>query len=193
MKLLDKRTVVHRDIKLVALCTLCFFLGGVAVRVGNHLEIKANEPTWVEQQATLHLDPFKGSCLGEGCEIKKGDAGLDIAPEVTRAIEIKEFQLSDRALDHVAKRPETARKISEKFGEYGQYAIELYSRESGLNHLAVNPSSKAGGIVQALPFSKTGCSLEDLDCQLEWGKKYIEQRYGNAQKALQFHDLRNWY
>lgn len=104
-----------------------------------------------------------------------------------------QYQLSDRALDHVAMRYETSVKIKEKFGEYGQEAIELYSRESGLNHKAVNPSSGACGLVQALPCSKMGCELEDLDCQLEWGYKYIKNRYGNAKKALEFHDQNNWY
>ena len=104
-----------------------------------------------------------------------------------------EYQISDRALDHVAKNFETSQKISEKFGKYGQYAIELYSRESGLNQEAINPSSGACGLVQSLPCSKMECELEDLDCQLEWGYKYIKNRYGNAKEALNFHDEHNWY
>ena len=193
MKLTDRRTIVHRDIKLVALCTACLFIGGISVRLGDHLEAKASEPKWVEQQLTIHLDPFVGSCQGEGCEVKQGDSGLEVSQEATKAPVKKEFQLSNKALSCVAKHYETAQKISSKFGEYRQYALELFSRESCLDSHAINPSSGACGIVQSYPCSKMGCTLDDVDCQVEWGFNYVQKRYVNAQKALEFHNEHNWY
>jgi hypothetical protein len=93
----------------------------------------------------------------------------------------------------VAKRPEVAQKISETFGEYGQEAIELFSKESCLNPQAINKTSGACGICQSYPCEKMGCSLDDVDCQIEWSYKYIANRYGNAENSLNFHLANNWY
>jgi len=89
--------------------------------------------------------------------------------------------------------PDVVEKIKMYFGKEWIHATELYCRESSLNYLAINPSSGACGLVQALPCAKTGCDLNDLDCQLRWGKKYIENRYGTAENAVKFHDNNNWY
>ena len=91
------------------------------------------------------------------------------------------------------KHPETVERIKMYFGSEWIHATELYCRESSLDHTAVNPKSGACGLVQALPCSKLGCSLDDLDCQLKWGSKYIENRYGTAEEAVLFHDKNNWY
>ena len=69
----------------------------------------------------------------------------------------------------------------------------LINKESGFNPYAWNKSSGAGGLFQALPFSKTGCELSDVDCQIKWGIGYISARYGNPTAALNFHYLHNWY
>jgi hypothetical protein len=119
-----------------------------------------------------------------------------VIPEVHAAEpEIKKirYQVSDRTLDCVSNYPGTAKKIAEKFGEYSDYAMELYCRESSFNHKAINPTSGACGLTQSLPCAKMGCDLDDIDCQLAWGYNYINKRYGNAQKAIEFHDQNNWY
>lgn len=71
----------------------------------------------------------------------------------------------------------------------------LIKRESGWRVDAVNSESGAGGIPQALPFSKTGCGMteKDLECQLQWMIGYINQRYGNPVLALEFHNTNGWY
>ena len=89
--------------------------------------------------------------------------------------------------------PDTVEKIKMYFGNDYLDAVELYCRESSLNHMAVNPSSGACGLVQALPCAKMGCELWDLDCQLKWGREYINQRYGDAATAVEFHDRMDWY
>lgn len=48
-------------------------------------------------------------------------------------------------------------------------------------------------IVQALPCSKMNCKLDDIDCQLDWQKDYISERYGTIAKALEFWDVNGWY
>lgn len=74
---------------------------------------------------------------------------------------------------------------------------ELWSRESGWNHLAENPSSGAYGIPQALPGSKMATAGGDWASnpatQIKWGLGYIAGRYGSPCEALWFHDANGWY
>jgi len=73
-------------------------------------------------------------------------------------------------------------------------AIKLLERESHCSPTAWNPSG-AGGIPQALPFSKTGCvlSVSGAVCQLRWMWQYVQGRYGSWEAALS-HSLRySWY
>ena len=78
-------------------------------------------------------------------------------------------------------------------------ARELIQRESGCNPRALNPSSGACGISQALPCSKMGAVNPDGTSavspvnQLVWMNNYILQRYGSWDKALEWHDQYNWY
>lgn len=101
--------------------------------------------------------------------------------------------LSAKAQGCVENYPEVAEKLKTAFGPEASTAIELVCRESSLNPKAVNKSSGAAGLFQAYPASKLGCELSDVDCQIEWGKNYIKQRYGTAEAALLFHDKKGWY
>ena len=65
-------------------------------------------------------------------------------------------------------------------------ALQLIKNESGCNPGAVNPSSGACGIPQALPCSKLPCSLSDPVCQLRWMDAYVKERYNNWEGALSF-------
>lgn len=62
----------------------------------------------------------------------------------------------------------------------------LIMNESGCRPNAVNPSSGACGIAQALPCSKMPCTLEDPVCQLRWMDQYIKSRYTTWENALSF-------
>jgi len=85
-------------------------------------------------------------------------------------------------------------KAAKAFGEEHVQAFEnLINKESHFNPQAINPSSGACGIFQALPCSKLPCQLEDVDCQADWGVKYIASRYGNPTEAWNFHQKKGWY
>ena len=86
--------------------------------------------------------------------------------------------------------------------EYSSYDIDqmnclinLWNKESGWNPNAVNRSSGACGIPQALPCSKIANSEGDnsWQSQIRWGIKYINARYGNACNAWQHFQEKNWY
>lgn len=70
---------------------------------------------------------------------------------------------------------------------------ELIQRESTWNPYAINSSSGACGLGQALPCSKMDCEKWDYECQIRWMANYIENRYSNPTNALSFHDEKNWY
>lgn len=72
-------------------------------------------------------------------------------------------------------------------------AYALIMKESGCNPAVFNPSSGAGGIPQALPFSKMGCTTSDPVCQIRWMIGYVNARYGGFPQALAFQISHNWY
>lgn len=84
------------------------------------------------------------------------------------------------------------------FGPEQWPALEaLWTRESGWNHLAANPSSGAYGIPQSLPGSKMAAAGADWATnpatQIRWGLGYIRDRYGTPAAALAHSDRVGWY
>jgi len=70
---------------------------------------------------------------------------------------------------------------------------ELVFRESGWRTDAVNRSSGACGLAQALPCSKIVGDWQDPEVSLEWMHSYIHDRYGSTCNALNFQIRMNWY
>jgi hypothetical protein len=75
--------------------------------------------------------------------------------------------------------------------------IALWSRESGWRVNALNKSSCAYGIPQALPGSKMSAAgadwLTNPATQITWGLNYIQGRYGDPLSALAHSDANHWY
>ncbi|WP_371515990.1 lytic transglycosylase domain-containing protein [Kitasatospora sp. NBC_01300] len=73
----------------------------------------------------------------------------------------------------------------------------IVSRESSWNHLAVNASSGAYGLVQALPGSKMASAGSDWRTnpatQIKWGLDYMNTRYGSPCAAWSFWQNHHWY
>ena len=69
----------------------------------------------------------------------------------------------------------------------------IYQKESGCNTAAINKSSGACGIGQALPCSKLPCSLSDFACQDAWFSNYAIQRYGSWANARAFWERNHWW
>lgn len=74
---------------------------------------------------------------------------------------------------------------------------ELWTRESGWNVYAENPSSGAYGIPQALPGDKMASAgsdwQTDADVQVRWGISYIDETYGSPCGAEQHENEFGWY
>lgn len=62
----------------------------------------------------------------------------------------------------------------------------IYGHESGNNPGAINASSGACGLGQALPCSKMPCSLSDYVCQDQFFTSYMLSRYGSWENAQAF-------
>lgn len=78
-----------------------------------------------------------------------------------------------------------------------QYVDYIVSHESSWNYKAVNPSSGAYGLCQALPGTKMGTIASDWQTnpvtQLTWCDNYAEERYGSWQSAYEFWIKNNWW
>lgn len=72
-------------------------------------------------------------------------------------------------------------------------ASYLIQKESGCNPYAVNKSSGACGVGQALPCSKTGCAMGDGACQTRWMNSYVLGRYGSWAAAAAHSRAYGWY
>ena len=74
---------------------------------------------------------------------------------------------------------------------------KLWSRESGWNEKARNPSSGAYGIPQSLPANKMatagGDYLTNPATQIKWGLGYIKGRYSNPCGAWNHSENNGWY
>jgi hypothetical protein len=73
---------------------------------------------------------------------------------------------------------------------YKQY---IYQKESGCRTNAINSSSGACGIGQALPCSKLPCTLSDFACQDAWFSNYAIQRYGSWEAAYNWWIRNHWW
>lgn len=69
----------------------------------------------------------------------------------------------------------------------------IYMHESGNNPGAINASSGACGLGQALPCSKMGCSLSDYACQDAFFTHYAISTYGSWDAAWNFWQVHSWW
>jgi len=106
-----------------------------------------------------------------------------------------EYMLNDRTIKIINSNPTVAGAINKKFGKEWRKWSELIARESSFKPDAINPTSGACGLTQALPCKKMQCSLDldGVECQLEWVENYVATRYGTIDKAIVFHDIKGWY
>ena len=75
----------------------------------------------------------------------------------------------------------------------GDAKMFIYMKESGNRPSAINASSGACGLGQALPCSKMPCSLSDYACQDAFFTRYMQARYGTWENARAFWLSHRWW
>lgn len=89
--------------------------------------------------------------------------------------------------------------IAQQMVPAGQFQCfsNIINQESTWNYKAVNKSSGAYGLVQALPGSKMASAGADWRTnpatQIKWGLNYMNDRYGSPCGAWSFHQANGWY
>ncbi|MBT2478057.1 transglycosylase SLT domain-containing protein [Streptomyces sp. ISL-94] len=89
--------------------------------------------------------------------------------------------------------------IAQQMVPSGQFQCfsNIINQESTWNYQAVNSSSGAYGLVQALPGSKMATAGADWRTnpatQIKWGLNYMNERYGSPCGAWNFHQANGWY
>lgn len=73
------------------------------------------------------------------------------------------------------------------------YVDYIVMRESGWNPNAVNKSSGACSLMQALPCSKIPGAWNDPVNALRWGQSYVSSRYGSWANAVAWWQGHHWY
>ena len=73
------------------------------------------------------------------------------------------------------------------------YADFMVAKESTWNPNALNKSSGACGLAQALPCSKLGPNWSNPIVALNWMHGYVNGRYGSWEKAYNFWQVNRWY
>lgn len=95
--------------------------------------------------------------------------------------------------------PAQAKALAESMVPAGQWACfdNIITRESSWNVHAVNPSSGAYGLPQALPGDKMASVSSDWAnnavTQIKWAINYMDGRYGSPCAAWSFWQTHNWY
>ena len=95
--------------------------------------------------------------------------------------------------------PGGVRGMAQSMVPAGQWAAfdAIISHESSWNPRAVNASSGAYGLAQALPGSKMASAGADWRTnpatQIKWTLSYMNQRYGSPNAAWAFWQTHHWY
>lgn len=124
-----------------------------------------------------------------------------VVKTVTRLPDAKVEQLKKASLPAIATvtvvaHQQTAPAVAVELpaGEAAAKAF-IYSHESGNRTNAINPSSGACGLGQALPCQKLTavCQLSDYACQDAYFTSYMRDRYGTWSAAQAFWLANNWW
>lgn len=132
--------------------------------------------------------------LVEGSEFERVDLEIISGEQVTRL-----FVNAAPYPDPQSTKGFALSEVERRGWDYSQYSclVKLWERESNWRWNALNSSSGAYGIPQALPGTKMASAGADWrtnpQTQVRWGLGYIEGRYGSPCSALAHSDRRGWY
>lgn len=130
--------------------------------------------------------------IKDGVEISRTEIVSLVTTQPTKQVEI--IGVKSKALPYTGGGTKTewlsASVIPPADWGYADYMVQ---KESGWNPNAVNKSSGACGLAQALPCSKVpGNPYNPID-SLNWMNSYVNGRYGGWANAYNFWNTHHWY
>ena len=173
-----------------------------------------SDATWTAPDADLPwlgpaIDAELARLAAERAEAERVAAEAAQAAAEAAAQAAAEHEAALRKATREAARRPGAVPSSVPVGDVKEYAASLvaadqwgclealFQRESGWNPAAMNKSSGAFGIPQALPGSKMASAGEDWQTnpltQVRWGVSYINARYGSPCGAWAHSESHGWY
>ena len=167
------------------------FFKGHELRFQKVIEIKIQKPVKImtkeEIKKEQELDKEIDGIVEKALEIYYATPTPSQKPQSStiKPVEAKENN-NYTYTAHSGKKyyPEIIDGLKKRFVNW-QDAAELIAKESGFDPMVKNGIG-ACGLWQSNPCSKMDCKLEDIGCQLNWGKDYISDRYGTVSEALSF-------
>ncbi|WP_328423974.1 MULTISPECIES: transglycosylase SLT domain-containing protein [unclassified Streptomyces] len=177
------------------------------------------------QQAQVQIESMSAQAdvqaIAADASAKKGAEEAARKAAAQTAIEKKEAaEKAEKAAQEAKEREEAEAKASRSSSDFpvqGSYSIaqiqsmarqmvpsgqfqcfsNIVDHESDWNYRAVNASSGAYGLFQALPGSKMSSVGSDWQTnpatQIKWGLNYMNDRYGSPCDAWSFWQANNWY
>ncbi|HST83218.1 MAG TPA: hypothetical protein VLL08_15895 [Kineosporiaceae bacterium] len=132
---------------------------------------------------------------------KAAEAKARAKARAEAAAERRRKEARERASRSAQRDPKAIARImaADRGWGAGQFSClsSLWTRESGWNYRAMNPSSGAYGIPQSLPGSKMASAGSDWRTnpvtQITWGLDYIADRYGTPCGAWGHSESSGWY
>jgi hypothetical protein len=133
--------------------------------------------------------------------IEKKEAAEKAAKEAKERAEAKKAASRDASSFPVQSSYTTAQiqAMASSMVPSGQFQCfsNIVDHESSWNYTAVNASSGAYGLFQALPGSKMSSVGSDWRTnpatQIKWGLNYMDSRYGSPCEAWSFWQANHWY
>lgn len=174
------------------------FLDKAKVKPGDNIEAsyaKAAEKLYNQIYAkhSKNLPGGIGGDLGKGIMGQVKDGLVKKAKEYGKTAGSGDFSnVADGPIKQMAKQMLEQMGWGDQFGDLNW----LLTRESGWNPNAQNPTSTAYGLFQFLNSTwgtVGGHKTSDPKLQLEYGLKYIRQRYGDVKGARAFWNRNHWY
>ncbi len=130
--------------------------------------------------------------IQNGAEVARTEIASITTEEATKQVEVIGSKPKTLAYTGGGSKSEWLAASNIPADSWG-YADFMVSRESGWNPNAVNKSSGACGLAQALPCSKVpGNPYNPVD-SLNWMNGYVNGRYGGWANAYNFWQKNHWY
>ncbi len=189
----------------IGLAVVALAVTGATVAVGISVEgTDVANPAAYVAGAPIELSQADQEALeSRGQSVSRSDRRGEVDPAKARLL-AQETRSGGQSTEKVDLGGGDPRTIAQALlGEFGfssdQFSCldSLWTKESGWNPYADNPSSSAYGIPQALPGSKMASAGADWATnpatQIRWGLGYIRDRYGSPCGAWGHSQSVGWY